>query len=65
MTRAIRPQVGVESLLLSPPEYCGGPTGYQLMQKRQQEGESMGTPAQVEAVIALTRDECGIIACEE
>jgi hypothetical protein len=37
----------------SPPEYCGGPTGYRLMLKRQTEGESMGTPAQVEAVIAM------------
>jgi hypothetical protein len=37
----------------SPPECCGGPTGYRLMLKRQQEGESMGTPAQVEAVIAM------------
>jgi hypothetical protein len=37
----------------SPPECCGGPTGYRLMLKRQQEGESMGTPAQAEAVIAL------------
>ena len=37
----------------SPPEFCGGPTGYRLMLKRQQEGESMGTPAQVEAVIAM------------
>jgi hypothetical protein len=37
----------------SPPEYSGGPTGYRLMLKRQKEGESMGTPAQVEAVIAL------------
>ena len=37
----------------SPPEYCGGPTGYRLMLKRQKEGESMGTPAQVEEVIAM------------
>ena len=37
----------------SPPECCGGPTGYRLMLKRQKEGESMGTPEQVEAVIAL------------
>lgn len=37
----------------SPPEFCGGPTGYRLMLKRQQEGESMGTPAQVEAVIVM------------
>src|SRR5205809_3104180 len=36
-----------------PPEYCGGPTGYRLMLKRQKEGESMGTPAQVEAVIGM------------
>ncbi|HTV53393.1 MAG TPA: hypothetical protein VMI06_00590 [Terriglobia bacterium] len=37
----------------SPPECCGGPTGYRLMLKRQKEGESMGTPGQVEAVIAM------------
>jgi hypothetical protein len=37
----------------SPPECCGGPTGYRLMLKRQKEGESMGTPAQVEMVIAM------------
>ena len=37
----------------SPPECCGGPTGYRLMLKRQKEGDSMGTPAQVEAVIAM------------
>lgn len=36
-----------------PPECCGGPTGYRLMLKRQQKGESMGTPAQVESVISL------------
>lgn len=37
----------------APPECCGGPTGYRLMLKRQQDGESMGTPAQVETLIAL------------
>ncbi len=37
----------------SPPECCGGPTGYRLMLKRQKEGESMGTPVQVEVVIAM------------
>ena len=37
----------------SPPEYCGGPTAYRLMLKRQKEGESMGTPAQVETVISM------------
>lgn len=37
----------------APPECCGGPTGYRLILKRQQDGESMGTPAQVETLIAL------------
>ena len=37
----------------SPPEHCGGPTGYRLILKRQKEGDLMGTPAQVEAIIAL------------
>ena len=37
----------------APPEYCGGPTGYRLMLKRQEEGASMGTAAQVEAAIAI------------
>ena len=37
----------------APPECCGGPTGYRLMLKRQQDGESMGTPAHVESVISL------------
>jgi hypothetical protein len=37
----------------APPEYCGGPTGYRLMLKRQQEGKSMCTPVQVEAVIEM------------
>ncbi len=37
----------------APPEYCGGPTGYRLMLKRQREGNAMCTPAQVEAVIGM------------
>jgi Plasmid pRiA4b ORF-3-like protein len=37
----------------APPEHCGGPTGYRLMLKRQKQGESMCTPAQVEAVIGM------------
>jgi hypothetical protein len=37
----------------APPEHCGGPTGYRLMLKRQNQGESMCTPAQVEAVIGM------------
>jgi hypothetical protein len=32
---------------------AAAPTGYRLMLKRRQEGQSMGTPTQVEAVIAL------------
>jgi hypothetical protein len=41
----------------APPEHCGGPTGYRLMLKRQKQGESMATPAQVEAVIAMLTSE--------
>jgi len=37
----------------SPAEFCGGPAGYRLIPKWQQEAESMGTPTQVEAVIAM------------
>jgi hypothetical protein len=37
----------------APPEHCGGPTGYRLMLKRQKEGESMHTPAQVETLIGM------------
>jgi hypothetical protein len=37
----------------APPEYCGGPTGYRLMLKRQREGQSMCTSAQVEMVIGM------------
>jgi hypothetical protein len=37
----------------TPPQYSGGPTGYRLMLKRQQEGENMFEPAQVETIIRL------------
>jgi hypothetical protein len=37
----------------APPEHCSGPTAYRLLLKRQKEGESMCTPVQVEAMIAL------------
>ena len=37
----------------APPQYCGGPTGYRLMRKRQELGESMCIPAEVETVIGL------------
>ena len=37
----------------SPPEYCGGPRGYRLMLKRQQEGGAIADPASVEATIRM------------
>src|SRR5215471_800686 len=39
----------------APPQYCGGPTGYRLMLKRQRMGEAMCTPVQMEAVVGLVR----------
>jgi hypothetical protein len=36
----------------APPQFCGGPTGYRLMLKRQRMGEAMCTPVQMEAVLA-------------
>src|SRR5215831_9888686 len=37
----------------APPQYSGGPTGYRLMLKRQQMGEQMFEPAQVETTIHM------------
>ena len=37
----------------APPQYCGGPTGYRLMLKRQRMGEAMCTPVQMEAVLRI------------
>ena len=37
----------------APPQYSGGPTGYHLMLKRQQMGEQMFQPAQVETAIRM------------
>ena len=37
----------------APPQYSGGPTGYRLMLKRQQMGEQMFAPAQVETTIRV------------
>lgn len=37
----------------TPPEYCGGPRGYRLMLKRQEEGSIISDPASVEAGIQL------------
>ena len=36
-----------------PPEYCGGPRGYRLMLKRQQEGGAIADPASVEVTIQM------------
>ena len=35
----------------APPQYCGGPTGYRLMVKRQRMGEAMCTPVPREAAV--------------
>jgi hypothetical protein len=35
----------------SPPEYCGGPTGYRLMLKRQREGAVLSDPARFEVAV--------------
>ena len=35
----------------APPEFCGGPTGYRLMLKRQREGAAMSDPVRLEAGI--------------
>jgi len=37
----------------APPQFCGGPTGYRLMWKRQRMGEAMCTPVQMEAVLGM------------
>jgi hypothetical protein len=37
----------------TPPQYSGGPTGYRLMLKRQEIGEKMFPPAEVETVIRM------------
>ncbi len=45
----------------APPQYCGGPTGYRLMLKRQEMGEQMFPPPQVESsirVLAAAHPDC-------
>jgi hypothetical protein len=37
----------------APPEHCGGPRGYRLMLKRQQQGSAIAEPASVEATIQM------------
>lgn len=42
----------------APPEFCGGPTGYRLMMKRQREGAAMSDPLRLEAGIQLMAAAC-------
>ena len=42
----------------TPPELCGGPTGYRLMLKRQNEGTKMLAPTMVETGILMLADAC-------
>src|SRR5215467_12195458 len=42
----------------APPEFCGGPTGYRLMLKRQREGAAMSDPVRLEAGIQMLAEAC-------
>ena len=42
----------------APPEFCGVPTGYRLMLKRQREGAAMSDPVRLEAGIQLLAEAC-------
>lgn len=42
----------------APPEFCGGPTGYRLMMKRQREGAAMSDPLRLEAGIQMMAEAC-------
>jgi hypothetical protein len=42
----------------APPEFCGGPTGYRLMLKRQRLGVAMSDPLLVKAGIAVLAEAC-------
>jgi hypothetical protein len=42
----------------APPEFCGGPTGYRLMLKRQREGSAMSDPVRLEAGIQMLAKAC-------
>jgi len=42
----------------APPEFCGGPTGYRLMLKRQREGTRMSNPVRLEAGIQMIAAAC-------
>ena len=42
----------------APPEFCGGPTGYRLMLKRQREGVAMSDPVRLEAGVQMLAEAC-------
>jgi hypothetical protein len=42
----------------APPEFCGGPTGYRLMIKRQREGAAMSDPVRLEIGIQMMAEAC-------
>jgi hypothetical protein len=42
----------------APPEFCGGPTGYRLMLKRQREGAAMSDSVRLEAGIQMLSAAC-------
>jgi hypothetical protein len=42
----------------APPEFCGGPTGYRLMIKRQREGSAMSDPVRLETGIQIMAESC-------
>src|SRR4051794_32525582 len=42
----------------APPEFCGGPTGYRLMIKRQREGAAVSDPVRLEAGIQMMAAAC-------
>jgi hypothetical protein len=42
----------------APPEFCGGPTGYRLMLKRQRDGAAMSDPVLGEAGIQRLAEAC-------
>jgi hypothetical protein len=42
----------------APPEFCGGPTGYRLMMKRQREGAAMSDPVRLEVGIQMMAEAC-------
>jgi len=42
----------------APPEFCGGPTGYRLMLKRQREGAAMSDPVRLEVGVQMLAEAC-------